>query len=114
MAETLISYLEEIRPGWDKADVSAGAYSKTGSDVTVPYRILNNAGISDDAKVMTALYDADGVLVGVRMDDVSLSDSGNIINGTAEFEDAEDAVSAKIFVWNDNNASLAQAEAIGF
>ncbi len=114
MAETLISYLEEIMPGWDKADVSAGAYSKTGSDVTVPYRILNNAGISDDAKVMTALYDADGVLVGVRMDDVSLSDSGNIINGTAEFEDAEDAVSAKIFVWNDNNASLAQTEAIGF
>ena len=59
--------------------------------------ITNNAADAD-ADVMMAIYDGDGVLIGVDVQNVFIN-SGEKLSLAFSFENAPTAAEAKLFVW---------------
>jgi hypothetical protein len=103
MANTLINYLKEIMPGWDDADISCGAYQKSGDTLTVPYRVLAHSEEDTTNKVIVGVYDEQGELISIKTQDVSYGDSNETINQsiTITGEGISEGTTAELFMWND-------------
>lgn len=79
--------------------------SRTDSSVAFT---LNDAAVFGEVDAIVAQYDADGALVGVNKASVTVTDDEQIVS--VDYEQAEGAVSYKLYVWYDMMSAAAAVD----
>ena len=79
--------------------------SRTDSSVTFT---LSDAAVFGEVDAIVAQYDADGALVGVNKTSVTVTDDEQLVS--VDYEQAEGAVSYRLYVWYDMMSAAAAVD----